>query len=81
MSYFDPEYYSEDRLTEAQRREIEYWRGVFGNAVQNVLDDMDGDTVLGKMAKEIAERITADVMKNVEDDISLLVASMIDGAE
>lgn len=81
MSYFDPEYYTEEKLNEAQRDEIEYWRGVFDSAVQNVLDDMEDKTILGKIVKEIAEKVTAEVMENVESDISMLVVSLIDSAE
>lgn len=81
MSYFDPEYYTEEKLTEDQRAEIEYWRGVFDSAVQNVLDDMEDKTILGKIVKEIAEKVTAEVMENVEDNISSLVVSLIDSAE
>lgn len=81
MSYFDLEYYSEEKLSDTQRTEIEYWRSIFSSAVQNVLDDMEDKTILGKMVKEIAEKVAADVMENVESDISMLVVSLIDSAE
>ena len=81
MSYIDPEYYNEEKLTEAQRAEIGCWRDMFRNAVENVLADMDGDTILEKMEKEIAEKVTASLLEYIESDISMLVVAMIDGAE
>ncbi len=58
-----------------------YWRDMFRNAVESVLADMDGDTILEKMEKEIAEKVTANLLEYIESDISMLVVSMIDGAE
>jgi hypothetical protein len=54
---------------------------MFRNAVESVLADMDGDTILEKMEKEIAEKVTANLLEYIESDISMLVVSMIDGAE
>ncbi len=63
MSYYNPKIYNKQNLKEKDLRELEYYEGMFHNAIENVLCDYKGefpkgvDTLVEGIANDFAKRL------------------------
>ena len=85
MTYFDPSVYDEQNLHETDKQEIEFWRGMIENALDNARDDiaeefemLGGFSILKKLCLELIDRYIKEFSKHLENYIFDYVIGIID---
>ena len=82
MTYFDPEIYNEDNLTDADRAEVEFWWKEFENSLYEAENDMFGEEedrdLLDKVQAAVVQRYTERLKKCFSSRITEYVAYLID---
>lgn len=85
MTYFDPSVYNEQNLHETDKQEIEFWRGMIENALDNARDDiaeefemLGGSSILKKLCLELIDGYIKKFSKHLGNDIFDYVIGIID---
>ena len=85
MSYFNPKVYNRENLTDADRRELDYWHDVFMSTVDGALDsyvENDEDCeALHELKKSIVEHFCEELKLDFGCTIQENAVSVIDGYE
>ena len=87
MTYFDPKTYNEEKLNSTDKREIDFWRELFNNAVSNAEDEFlnslpnfetDGDTMRNYFKKAVLENFRQNLIERFEWSVKDYVISRLD---
>ena len=83
MSYFDPKIYCKQNLKEEDRKELDYWRDVFLNVIENAKFEAASleNGILGQMKNEIIADFCEEVKDSLGSALQDNVVGIIDAYE
>lgn len=82
MTYFDPEVYSVENLSEPEQREVKFWTGLIDNAVEfakeEFLENSEDGAVISELKTEIVESFLQELERAVSSDVLEYIVYLID---
>ena len=87
MSYYEPKIYNKQNLKEKDLRELEYYEGMFHNAIENTLSDYDDeypegvDTLVKGVTKDFAKRLKAYLGYSLNEDMVSIIDNYEDNVD